>query len=283
LVGVGLVLAVGVGPVAAVEPVEPVEPVAAVEPAEAVEPVAESVEAGSELAEAGAVGGLSVPAGERLVPAILSGTEAFTVSPGGPWKGGQEVSINFKGWTANQLVVALTCPKGVWPAANPPGGGCAPYTNPAGGSSIGTIKADGTLSLKVTIVEGKLAGTDYTCSTATPCTLGAYSTDEDANAEKGPSQMPPQVTIKYVGASSGSSGGSATGGASSGGSATGGSATGGSATGGSSSGGDATNGGTELANTGPGSATDLAWIGWSVLLLGAVLTATGRALQPTRH
>ena len=81
----------------------------------------------------------------------------------------QEVTVNLTGWTPGALVVVLTCPEGVFPAANPPGAGCAPFTNPANGGTAGTIGGDGKLSVKLNIVEGALDGTQAKCSTATPC------------------------------------------------------------------------------------------------------------------
>lgn len=206
-----------------------------------------------------------------VAPAVVSGTESFTVSPKGPWTKGQKVSVNFKGWTPGQLVVALTCPKGVWPAANPPGAGCAPFTDPSKGSNIGNIKPDGTLSLEITVQEGALAGTSKSCTTATPCTIGAYGTDEDAT----PAQSPPLVTIAYAGASGGSSGGSSTGTPTSSNSSSGGSSTGGSTAGGTASG-SSTSGGAELANTGSSSTTSLALMGLAVVLLGGVMAAGSR-------
>jgi len=200
------------------------------------------------------------PAQAALVPFVYSGTESFSVSPAGPYTGGQSVTVNFKGWTPGQLVVTLTCPKGVWPATNPPGGGCAPYTQPDNGSNIGVIAPNGTLSLKIKVPSGKLAGTTKSCSNTSQCTFGAYATDSDAT----PAKTPKPKVIVYKTASTGGSTSTSSGTKKS---STGTKSTSSKTTTGSTT---TSSGGETLVDTGAGSG-DLAAAGLALLLAGSLM------------
>lgn len=215
----------------------------------------------------------AVEAPSEVTPFVYTGNEAFTLSPAGPYSGGQQISVNLTGWTKGQLVVILTCPKGVFPKANPPGAGCAPYTNPAGGGTVGTIGDGGKGSFKLTIVEGKLDGTSYTCSTKTPCTIGAYGTDSDGVPAKTPKAQ--TITYKSAATSGSSTSGSSTSTSST--STSSGSTSGSSTSGSSTSSGTTTSSGTGgLVNTGPGDAPELAMTGFGVLVLGSLMMAFTR-------
>jgi LPXTG-motif cell wall-anchored protein len=129
-------------------------------------------------------------AAAAAVPASISPAVSFTISPSGPWTGGQKVTVTTTGWAPGDSYTIFTCPTGVYPAANPPGAGCAAFTGPHG--FFGVVDGSGKGTATITILQGSVDG--ITCEKDGDCTIGVYGIDAEATPENTPAAKP----ITYV-------------------------------------------------------------------------------------
>lgn len=129
-------------------------------------------------------------AAAAAAPASISPAVTFSISPSGPWEGGQKVTVTTQGWAPGDSFTIFTCPKGVYPAANPPGAGCAAFTGPHG--FFGVVDGSGKGSASITILQGSADG--ITCEKDGDCTIGVYGIDAEAT----PENTPAAKAITYV-------------------------------------------------------------------------------------
>jgi len=187
------------------------------------------------------------------------GNRAFTVTPAGPYVGGESLTVKVTGFQPGELIVIMTCPKNVWPGGaggTAPGAGCAPLTAVGKGSWFGTVDSSGKTTQKIPMVKGPLLSTDYKCLPATPCRIVVAGTDSKYGI---PSANPTPLVLNFKTASTSSSGGSSS-----------------SSSNSSSSSSSSSSGGSNLANTGPGDAPRNALAGLGLLVMGAALVAATR-------
>jgi hypothetical protein len=183
---------------------------------------------------------------------------AFTVSPKGPYVGGEKLTIKVSGYRKGELIVIMTCPENVWPGGaggTAPGAGCAPFTAVGKGSWIGPVDDSGRVTLPnsefpvpIPVVKGTLLSTNYKCAASTPCRIVVASTDSTGIPAENPT--PYVMNFKTSSTSSNSSS--------------------------SSSSSSSSGGGSNLANTGPGDAPRNALAGLGLLVMGAGLVAATR-------
>ncbi|CAB4795447.1 unannotated protein [freshwater metagenome] len=186
------------------------------------------------------------------------GNRAFTVSPKGPYVGGEKLTIKVSGYNPGELIVIMTCPENVWPGGaggTAPGAGCAPFTAVGKGSWFGTVDGSGKTTQTIPVVKGTLLSTSYKCAASTPCEIVVASTDSTGIPAKNPT---PYVMNFKTSSTSSSSGSSSSSNSSS------------------SSSSSSSSGGSNLANTGPGDAPRNALAGLGLLVTGAVLVAATR-------
>jgi hypothetical protein len=222
----------------------------------------------ADLAPATDAPATTTPTSSPVAPAVVTGNEAFSVSPSGPYSKGQLVTVSASGWPASSAVIILTCPKGVLPKANPPAINCGSFSSPKTGGLFSSVDASGKGSWKINIVEGSLGSVPaYSCSASTACTIGVYGIDADAYKPYNSGALK-AYTITYSDApaatktaKSGSGTKSPSGSTTSTASSTSGSTTG---------------GGTQLTKTGAGDTATMALTGAGAVLLGAVMVLLTR-------
>jgi hypothetical protein len=203
------------------------------------------------LAPSAAFADEAVATTEATVAPQNQGNRAFTVSPKGPYVGGEKLTIKVSGYNPGELIVIMTCPENVWPGGaggTAPGAGCAPFTAVGKGSWFGTVDASGKHTQTIPVVKGTLLSTNYKCEASTPCEIVVASTDSTGVPAKNPT--PYVMNFKTSSTSSNSSS--------------------------SSSSSSSSGGGSNLANTGPGDAPRNALAGLGLLVMGAALVAATR-------
>lgn len=203
------------------------------------------------LAPSAAFADEAVATTEATVAPQNQGNRAFTVSPKGPYVGGEKLTIKVSGYNPGELIVIMTCPENVWPGGaggTAPGAGCAPFTAVGKGSWFGTVDSSGKKTQTIPVVKGTLLSTNYKCSASTPCEIVVASTDSTGIRAKNPT--PYVMNFKTSSTSSNSSS--------------------------SSSSSSSSGGGSNLANTGPGDAPRNALAGLGLLVMGAGLVAATR-------
>ena len=185
---------------------------------------------------------------EAMVAPQNQGNRAFSVSPKGPYVGGENLTIKVSGYNPGQTIIIMTCPENVWPGGaggTKAGAGCAPFTPVDKGSWFGTVDASGKHTQTIPVVKGTLLSTNYKCAASTPCEIVVASIDSTGIPAKNPT---PYVMNFKTSSSSSSSGG-----------------------------------GSNLANTGPGDAPRNALAGLGLLVLGAGLVAATRPRKALTH
>ena len=185
---------------------------------------------------------------EAMVAPQNQGNRAFSVSPKGPYVGGENLTIKVSGYNPGQTIIIMTCPENVWPGGaggTKAGAGCAPFTAVGKGSWFGTVDASGKHTQTIPVVKGTLLSTNYKCAASTPCEIVVASIDSTGIPAKNPT---PYVMNFKTSSSSSSSGG-----------------------------------GSNLANTGPGDAPRNALAGLGLLVLGAALVAATRPRKALTH
>ena len=185
---------------------------------------------------------------EATVAPQNQGNRAFTVSPKGPYVGGENLTIKVSGYDPFQTIIIMTCPENVWPGGaggTKAGAGCAPFTAVNKASWFGTVDASGKHTQTIPVVKGTLLSTNYKCAASTPCEIVVASTDSTGIPAKNPT--PYVMNFKTSSTSSSSSSSSSSSG-----------------------------GGSNLANTGPGDAPRNALAGLGLLVMGAALVAATR-------
>ena len=113
------------------------------------------------------------------VPAPNTGTGKLTLSPPGPYAGGETVTVAFSGFNAGEAVDITICANDGRPLAGPQS--CAPL----GGPSNQLINADpsGAGSAQIVIISGPLGNTEappLNCGPTTPDTCAVTATDLSA-------------------------------------------------------------------------------------------------------
>jgi uncharacterized membrane protein YgcG len=209
------------------------------------------------LAPSAAFADEAVATTEATVAPQNQGNRAFTVSPKGPYVGGEKLTIKVSGYNPGELIVIMTCPENVWPGGaggTAPGAGCAPFTAVGMGSWFGTVDSSGKKTQTIPVVKGTLLSTNYKCAASTPCEIVVASTDSTGI----PAKNPTPYVMNFKTASTSSSSGSSSSNSSSSNSSS------------------SSSGGSTLANTGPGDAPRNALAGLGLLVMGAGLVAATR-------
>lgn len=144
--------------------------------------------AASAFAAVLATGGLMV-VGLAVAPAAQAATK-IVITPAGPYKGGQQVTVKASGYTAGAPVAIGQCKKGR--AVTGPGD-CSP--SKTGGAKLTTIGADGSVTVSVKIIVGSIQNTKPpvdSCGPNNPCVLAATNISDNKETF--------EVNLTYVGA-----------------------------------------------------------------------------------
>ena len=126
---------------------------------------------------------------EAMVAPQNQGNRAFSVSPKGPYVGGENLTIKVSGYNPRELILIMTCPENVWPGGaggTKAGAGCAPFTAVDKGSWFGRVDASGKHTQTIPVVKGTLLSTNYKCAASTPCEIVVTSTGSTGIPAKNP-------------------------------------------------------------------------------------------------
>jgi|GEM_PF-2749917 len=145
--------------------------------------------------------GISLVAG-GVAPSVaqaVDGVQTISVTPAGPYKGGEKVTIVAKGFSPNVPVAIGQCPVGR-PIKGP--GVCG--ATKLDGAKLTTANAQGVATVKLTIIVGSLQNTvppDASCGPKNPCYMSAtcISNAKETTGTLG-TVAPRNFELTYVGA-----------------------------------------------------------------------------------
>ncbi|MCX6418809.1 MAG: LPXTG cell wall anchor domain-containing protein [Actinobacteria bacterium] len=145
--------------------------------------------------------GISLVAG-GVAPSVaqaVDGVQTISVTPAGPYKGGEKVTIVAKGFSPNVPVAIGQCPVGR-PIKGP--GVCG--ATKLDGAKLTTANAQGVATVKLTIIVGSLQNTvppDASCGPKNPCYMSAtcISNAKETTGALG-TVAPRNFELTYVGA-----------------------------------------------------------------------------------
>ena len=145
--------------------------------------------------------GISLVAG-GVAPSVaqaVDGVQTISVTPAGPYKGGEKVTIVAKGFSPNVPVAIGQCPVGR-PIKGP--GVCG--ATKLDGAKLTTANAQGVATVKLTIIVGSLQNTvppDASCGPKNPCYMSATCISNAAETTGTLGTVAPRnFELTYVGA-----------------------------------------------------------------------------------